>query len=256
MKFYDDKNPECLKSYITYMDILGYTNMILEEKDENLLNVYHAINNTKSILKSTDMNVTTDTIVKMFSDNIIAASPVSLKNEENMFCKFRHIYQASRFQFCLCLHGFFIRGGFAVDNLYIDNNIVFGNGILKAYHLEDKIAVYPRIVVDENTYRELCKTDSIVPIDKCIRKDHDGNLFVDFLNVLYINEVVLAGYYIDYENCLQNLFWEQLLNLQDVIIRKIEIYKNDTKVRSKYEWSANYLKEFCLEKYPEKKLKY
>lgn len=255
MNFYDERNPKCIKSYITYMDILGYSNMILQYKGESLLNTFNAIKDSKKVLKLSDMGVETKVKVKMFSDNVIAATPVPHVVEENMACKFLHMYQAARCQYILCYNGFLARGGFVIDDLYIDDDIVFGKGILNVHHLEDKVAIYPRIILDENTYSELCQTDSWVPVNKYICRDVDGILYIDFLNILYIYEVVLTCYYDDYYEKLRELFWNQIFPLQDVILKNIVGYKDNEKILKKYEWFAKYFKKFCNENYPHKILK-
>ncbi len=44
--------------------------------------------------------------------------------------------------------GGLVRGGVAKARLYHDDKLVFGEGLVRAYHLESQVARYPRIVVE------------------------------------------------------------------------------------------------------------
>ena len=54
--------------------------------------------------------------------------------------------------------GFLIRGGVTHGNLYIDDTLVWGKALLDSYYMEDHIASYPRVVVDEKV-KEMCIRD-------------------------------------------------------------------------------------------------
>src|SRR5438876_10132066 len=48
---------------------------------------------------------------------------------------------------------FLLRGGITVGDICHDDEVVFGPGLNRAYELESKVAVVPRIVVDEEVLR-------------------------------------------------------------------------------------------------------
>ncbi|WP_321897185.1 hypothetical protein [Burkholderia cepacia] len=53
----------------------------------------------------------------------------------------------------MALKGFFIRGGLAVDQLFMDENSVYGAALLEAYRLESKVAVNPVVVLCDQTMK-------------------------------------------------------------------------------------------------------
>lgn len=53
----------------------------------------------------------------------------------------------SYFQMIMSMEGFFIRGGIAIGDLYMDEITVFGSGLMEAYQAETTLARDPRIVL-------------------------------------------------------------------------------------------------------------
>jgi hypothetical protein len=51
--------------------------------------------------------------------------------------------------------GVLIRGGFSFGQLYHANGVVFGEGMVDAYHLESKHASHPRVLVSERIIERL-----------------------------------------------------------------------------------------------------
>ena len=48
----------------------------------------------------------------------------------------------------LLINGILLRGGITMGKLFHDSDRVFGEGLISAYNLENKAAVYPRILID------------------------------------------------------------------------------------------------------------
>ena len=48
-----------------------------------------------------------------------------------------------------------LRGGIAFGKLYVGENLVFGEALIKAYSIESKEAIYPRIVVSNDIFQTL-----------------------------------------------------------------------------------------------------
>lgn len=75
-----------------------------------------------------------------------------------------------------------LRGGITIGELFIDNSIVWGTGLIKAYKMENEIAIYPRILVSQellniyDSYKQ--KTINIYAL---IEKDFDGLWFADYM---------------------------------------------------------------------------
>jgi hypothetical protein len=82
--------------------------------------------------------------VRTFSDNVVISTTPD-KNVTPVFLDTIAALQAHA-----TAKGFLMRGGIAVGGLIHDDEVVFGPALNRAYDLESRIAVYPRIVVDED----------------------------------------------------------------------------------------------------------
>ncbi len=79
-------------------------------------------------------------------------------------------------------YGLMLRGGIAVGDVYHDDEVVFGPGLVKAYELESKAAFYPRILIGEEDLEQAVKSCS--EVSQQVNKqyfvpDCDGKLFLD-----------------------------------------------------------------------------
>ncbi|MEZ6117132.1 MAG: hypothetical protein R3C28_11240 [Pirellulaceae bacterium] len=84
---------------------------------------------------------------KVFTDNVVLGYVIWSATGEKEFGS--AICDLMEFQLAAVLKGFFIRGGWAVGNLFMNRNTVFGAALLDAYDLETNVAVQPRIVLSE-----------------------------------------------------------------------------------------------------------
>ena len=64
--------------------------------------------------------------------------------------------------------------------------------MLKAYYLEDKIANYPRIIIDDNVVDEIINDNQL---NEYLRKDFDNLYFLNFLNDCHFcGETLMNGF--------------------------------------------------------------
>ena len=72
-----------------------------------------------------------------------------------------------------------LRGAITQGVCYIDN-FIMGRPFLKACDMESKEAIWPRILISDDVYR------NIEPnlVKDLIRKDVDGRLFLDYLQLV------------------------------------------------------------------------
>ncbi len=77
-----------------------------------------------------------------------------------------------------------IRGGIAIGNLYHNDDIVFGKALNDAYYLESECAIFPRIILTEETYERLEKTVTYgeTRLMSWLAKDIDGFYYFDMLS--------------------------------------------------------------------------
>ena len=173
------------QSLISYIDILGFSELIEGSKDNSsevkrILEILKSAQKDLSINPSGFPSVSKEFKSENFSDLTVRARFIDKTNE--IETAFQEIDLIGLLQFGLILENqLLIRGGICTGDLYFDQEIVFGPGLIKAYRLESEFAIYPRIVVDRDlafAVNDWCENDSDpAPI---VRGD-DGAFFIDYL---------------------------------------------------------------------------
>ena len=141
------------------MDILGYKDYLKNHPDESekyLATILNAIEHVKGSVSSFQ-NVVTDMFkiesgikIKIFSDNILLCLPVKQSRDEIRRAIVFLLLVASIQRGLVLQHGLLIRGGVTIGELFINEDIVFGNGLIDAVSLEAQ-AEYPCIIVSKKT---------------------------------------------------------------------------------------------------------
>lgn len=112
-----------------------------------------------------------------------------------------------------------------VDNLYFGENFVYGPALLKAYELESKTAIYPRVIVDDSVLKLIKIENSFISLD------NDNAYFYDYLQA-YITKNRDSSF-----DKLSRLSGNILVNLQSKNITESVIKKMD--------WLINYFNNTC-----------
>ena len=138
--------------FIAYLDILGGANKILNDKDNKFLNylnmLYEDVLEEANGFYSNDKN----TIVRIFSDNILLAIKTE-KNEANRKEKIqRFINTISNIYNEALRDGYLLRGALIEGDFFHSKIFVYGKGLVEAVKLEEEIAIYPRIIVSKEIY--------------------------------------------------------------------------------------------------------
>ncbi|MBR3919674.1 MAG: hypothetical protein IKJ59_13245 [Clostridia bacterium] len=79
------------------------------------------------------------------------------------------------------------RGAIVKGKLYHNNDVLFGEGFVKAYYMQENEAIYPRVIIEKNII-EGFKTNNNADqryIDLLLTKDFDGYYFSDYLSLFY-----------------------------------------------------------------------
>jgi hypothetical protein len=182
---------------VVFLDILGFKSHVMNYIDHkkgdnkeilnNIKSAYErALNsNYSSIFEYTGLNVQ----YKQFSDCTCLSIPNFSGNSRAaamILCSF--IYLLREFYFNMLTFDLYIRGGLSVGFHYEDDNIIFSEGLIKAYELESK-AVYPRIILDDELIMRFKRlwanhkdTISLFGVDKVLISDWDGSVFINPFN--------------------------------------------------------------------------
>lgn len=207
---------------IVYMDLLGTTSKIKSQNSEEALksikNIYE-----QSVQLFTKNLAEEKIQVKVFSDNIILAKETTANVPPIAPGVLEMISFAAAFQMIAMLHGWSIRGGITVGELYIDDIFVWGKGLLKAYELEDKIAINPRIIIDPQIIPSIAvrvKPDIIPNV-----KFDGGFLVVDYLSLTHD------------KNTLERI--------RKVILNLLRQANTNDLIKGKADWLRTNFNEYC-----------
>jgi hypothetical protein len=256
--YINTKGQRCLhKSITAFIDILGFRNLVKnakeENKSQNLFLDFHQvistwnnhIENLEKILPS-PKNYKDRYIIRIFTDCILIGCPVrEQKPNSNTIegCdEFDDVLSLlSLFQLEMINKGYFVRGAIAVDELYMDDIIIYGNSVIEAYEAETKKAKYPRIVLTKSAEMMLMEINKGFVdknygnyLSKFFYRDSDGQIFINYLESIKIGE----------DN---HQFVDELEKHKNMIESKLIEYRSDSHYLEKYVWSANYHNIFCID---------
>lgn len=240
---YNSNNPGLINSIVCFSDILGFSNLVKStgsdtKKGDFMLNDLHSVL-TKQYAEMNKFNIYGN--FKAFTDNVIMAYPI-IEDGEGQFGSI--ITSFLEFQLNMVLKGYFLRGGISLGDYYGSGDFAYGPALIEAHELESKIAINPRIILSDSTI-EMVRghLKYYYPISNAPQNSHlliDTRDGVWFLNYLQIAK----EYYYEYNSEYKKLA-EILFNHKVVIEKKINEFSKDFKIRSKYEWVAEYHNYYC-----------
>ena len=143
--------------YIAYFDILGYKEFFetQPEKVADFLQMIHdVIQRTNGHIRIANQSVIASVYgninvkIRVFSDNFLLCLETSDNtNEPIRILAFLKIIADIQRGF-VTEYGLFVRGGVTKGNLSFNDDYVFGSGLIEAVSMEEKTALYPRIIVN------------------------------------------------------------------------------------------------------------
>ncbi len=252
---FERKNGECI---VAYLDILGFKDIVnkyLNPKtvaDKQSLGIIISAMEEAKRLISQDEQYRKIIKIKQFSDCVCLSIP-NFKGsypEPALVGSFMVIVKAYYFHFIR--RNLYLRGGVAVGFHYDENDIIFSEGLIKAYNLESKKSIYPRIILDEElikTLKRLWKYQKDVisdfGIEKLILVDWEGTSFINPFNLTQsmgkvMSEENLENPPVFGNNTLDMIFHNQIMENLENNINKYKF--NDNQILTKYLW----LKELLM----------
>ncbi len=242
MQKYNEENPMLVNSVVCTVDILGFSQMIVDScnnkyGDDLLKEINFLINKNKQCIIK---NKYSQGKIKIYTDNMIVGYPIKDDGEEELN---EILDNVSEYQFNLALEGLFVRGGISVGEFYINEDIVFGPALLDAHYVESNLACYPRIVLDDKTVNRLQRyinSYDIAPQRNKILIDNDGQWFLNYLNVIFKYYTECNNQY-EFEQTQIELLFKHKVKIEEML----ELHKDNIRVWDKYVWIANYHNYFC-----------
>lgn len=155
----ENNKPSPIKEYyIAYFDILGYKAFFAEapEKANEFLNIVNsAISNTLATIDNANVSPLAAQFAnlriqsKIFSDNVLLCIEVGddATKEKSRIIAFMTIINAIQRGF-ITECGLFVRGAFTKGKMSINDNYIFGEGLIEVVNMEGA-TFHPRIAVSE-----------------------------------------------------------------------------------------------------------
>ncbi len=176
------------KEYIVaFIDILGAKNKIKEDVDKSLNIVHRAYNDAIGIL-DTMYNGETESLrpeIRIFSDNIVIAVETSIKGRPAALVAV--LIYAGLIQHQFLHHKYLVRGGISMGDFFIDDIMLWGTALTRAYEIESSIAIYPRIVLDPSMVGKIRALENPV-LKHWIKQDVDHLSFVHYMQERTLKE--------------------------------------------------------------------
>ena len=115
MQKYNQENPELINSIVCAIDILGFSQMIINSCNKGkggklLREINYLINKNKQCIIP---NKYSQGKIKIYTDNMIVGYPIKGDGEEELN---EILDNVSEYQFNLSLEGLFVRGGISVGD--------------------------------------------------------------------------------------------------------------------------------------------
>ncbi len=163
-------NPPYNDRIVAFIDILGFESLIKRLGDDGdlhskLLWALRRIGHYKEIAGKPEY-AQKELEVSVFSDSIVISS-----QPEHIFDV---VWSCVGLQSQLLALAILTRGGISMGRTYHQKDILYGDGMIKAYRLESGAAIYPRIIVDPNLMPRVSRGQR----EMYLSEDHDGLWFV------------------------------------------------------------------------------
>lgn len=243
------------KSIVGFIDVLGFKELVRNARKEGksqehftdfhqaLSTWFNRIEEIRREMSFPGASKDSDKI-RIYTDCILIGHPINKSVREYNFIEgcdeFRRILLAlCHLQLEMTNEGYFIRGAIAIDELYMDDIIIYGNGAIDAYEAESKQAKYPRIILTKSAEDMLMEiSQGFVEqnrdnfISQYLYRDSDGKLFLSYLESIKIGDD-------DYQ------FVNELEKHQQRVEENLIKYHDNPHILEKYVWAANYHNYFC-----------
>ncbi len=236
-----------LKShYILYIDLLGTKNNLTKDKESEYIEKIKAIYNEtdrrlKLIYKEVYKNIKIK--FKIFSDNVVFAIE-KLGKEEDLQKSYKQdiiIELATYFQLLALEKEILTRGAITIGPFIMDKLMISGSGLVRAYELESKVAIFPRIIIDNEIVMHFLISNFLA---KQIRRDNDGIFYINIFEKMHKN--------FDYSKIVDSLknIWSNciydtpFLNFNSVV-GKTKPHKTDYNKLQKIYWLITQYNSFC-----------
>lgn len=204
-------------SYVALIDVLAYKSRLENDKEFGRFQFKDDLEGALSVFDTVNSAVFS---VQAISDTII----LSCNNHHDIL---EFITLLKKVFIAFLNKGLYIRGGIAYSKHFQSGKLTYSHAVAKAYEIENKIAIYPRIVIDQNIIEMYSSSSKLPPI-------LGEGLFVRHNDVNFIHVI-------DDSN------WNSIYTMaEDIYRRDIQEISRNQSAFSKHQWFENYLFTFAV----------
>jgi hypothetical protein len=194
--------PQIKESFVAFIDILGFKELIAADNGSgsSLSLVQEAIELATSELRHRQNDNTgryhfwfQEFRVKSFSDCFCFSVPLEFDNGEKDYTQnlVAFCLWVLAFYNTLLMKGYLCRGGISQGWHYIDDDLIFSRGLVDAYEIESKMAVYPIVMLHDKLLQEI-RRKGIENEEWCsylFAHDNSGRNFLNPFNYAVVDEL-------------------------------------------------------------------
>jgi hypothetical protein len=234
------QSPEYGIATISLFDVLGFKDIVTSSHEParplDVLSVFRETSapdpELAKLYEQTFVNFS-DLVVRVIN----IASEANLRHQAGIL--FHELLALLHIQMNLLADGILILGAVVVDFIYDASPYLFGPGLIEAYKMESRRAIYPRIILDTDVLSLVRET----PLLRA--QHHDAEMEDEYLRSL-ICQCGDGEWFIDYlrasEPECEDVFdyLEFLEKHEELVVSNGSAHKDDRRIVRKYRWLARY----------------
>ena len=229
------------KKVIAFVDIMGFKNIVDKStRDEsfcksliNNLVELKGLEQHKSLCNRARIEEGKN--VTVFSDSIVISYDLSINSAIDKI-----LFDIIIMQIDLIAMGLILRGGITIGDVFHDGGVVLGPAMNRAYEIESKLSIYPRIMVDpaliqyayENPPSNFSNEEYRDVILNVVQPCENSYYFTDFLSM----DTELGYEYGTFLKAVKKLIDDGLSS-------------SNLQIKNKYEWLNNYYNDVIADRY-------
>lgn len=180
------ENAQYTQYYVAFLDILGFKELIDDKKTtcQSILDIYRQFNPMQQMFYGDEYGEAQDVKMKVMSDSICLYVEADKPNALYSLISFCVAFQ---YDLLTLPQPIFVRGGIALGDMFIEDDIVFGRALTQAYLLEEKNAKTPRIIMLKETLnhgKSQADNETTDHIEKWTFRDDDSFYTLDYFLLL------------------------------------------------------------------------
>lgn len=234
--------------YCAFVDILGFRQLIGRlQADTGSFEALHALlKRIHGANSGAAMDAdATDFRAQSISDAVAISTAISAIGLNQLFQSLQLL------SLDLLCEGYFVRGAVVRAPLYHDDQTVFGEALVRAFHFESEVAKYPRIVVTREVRNDMIsyigRPKGSYPAIDILRQSSDGPMYLDILQPL-VSLLRKADSAVRVLTDSEKLTHQRYLLIRDKIRERYEEAMDTPRHFEKVRWFARYWNEVIPKK--------